>query len=67
MSAQEVVLEESEEDQVTASIDADGWLKIGVLFRHVEGSNVWIHDNDAGVTLSPEGVAALRELLNTGK
>lgn len=64
MNDREVILEENEEDQVTASMDAEGWLKIGVLFRSSDDSNVWIQDNDAGVHLSPEGVTALKEFLD---
>jgi hypothetical protein len=56
------VLEETEEDQVTASME-DGWLTIGVLYRETDNASVWLQDPDAGVILSPESVAALKEFL----
>jgi hypothetical protein len=62
-SINSVILLENEQDKIEATIDHEGWLSINVFYKLEEKNNIWVSDNDAGVTLEPECATILKEFL----
>lgn len=55
-----LIIEESDEDRVTAALDKEGWLSLTV---HYKIGDEWKPDHDAGVFLKPATVAKLKRFL----